>query len=118
MIKYKTKECYFELDDTTETKDKLYKFFTDLGFKKIPKTAKNEFKRAETFINDNGFTFGVIWFRNLSTIRFGTFGKAFVECSFDNIIGSLIPYSGHITLDFRNGTNKTCSFSVSDERGD
>lgn len=117
MIEYKMKECYFELDNTTETKDKLYQFFTDLGFRIIPKTAKNEFNRGETFTNDNGFTFDVIWFRNVSTIRFGTFGKAFIECSFDKIIGSLVPYSKHITLDFINGTIKTCSFSVSDDKG-
>jgi len=65
-------KVYFELDNTTETRDSLFDFFIKLGFAIVKKPKYNEpnYCRSATFTN-NGLTFDVIWFRNLAHIRIG-----------------------------------------------
>lgn len=110
-------KLYFELNDTTETHEQLINFFTeDLGFELIKnKPLGNEtyFNRVSQFTDNNGLVFDVIWYKNLANLRFGEWGKAFFECSFNKIIGSYIPNCDHITLDFLNNGKRTMLVSVS-----
>lgn len=106
-------KVYFELDNSTETREPLFDFFLQLGFALVKKPSFGEpgYHMAAQFTDNNGLTFDVIWFRNLAHIRIGEWGKAFIECSFTKIIGSFIPNSGHFTLDFMNGKNRTITIS-------
>jgi len=107
-------KVYFELDNSTETKEPLFSLFEKLGFTLVKKPSFDEpgYYRTATYTNNNGLTFDVIWFRNLAHIRIGEWGKAFIKCSFTKIIGSYLPNSEHLTLDFMNGENKTYTLSV------
>ena len=107
-------KVYFGLDDSIETKEPLFNFFEQLGFTVVKKPSFDEpgFNRTITYTNNDGLTFDVIWFRNLCTISIGEWGKAFIECSFNKIIGSYLPNSEHLTLDFMHGNHKVITLSV------
>lgn len=114
MNDVKMGEIYFKLDNTTETKEQLDNFFLELGFTLVKnKPLGSElFNRVSQFTNNDGLTFDVIWYKNLSHIRIGEWGKAFFENTFDRIVGSYIPNYEHITLDFMCGDKRTATLSV------
>jgi hypothetical protein len=107
-------EVYFQLDNSTDTKESLFDLFKQLGFilLKEPKFGEAGYFRTATFTNNDGLIFDIIWFKNLAHIRIGEWGKAFVECSFTKIQGSYIPNNEHITLDFVDVDKRTCTLSV------
>lgn len=111
-------KIYFELNDTTKTKEELDEFFISLGLRLIKKKPLGDelfFSRVSNFTNDDGLEFDVIWFKNLAHIRFGEWGKAFIEIPFTKIIASYIPNSGHLSFDFLNIENKTGEISIKRE---
>lgn len=115
MIKQvKMGEVCFELDNTVKTHEQLIEFFKSLGFILIKnESLGNEiFNRTSQFTNNDGLMFNIIWFKNLAHLRIGEWGKAFIECNFTKIIGSFIPNSGHVTLDFINVNNRTFTLSI------
>ena len=63
-------EVYFELNNTTETKEQLNQFFIDLGFQLLKKKPLGDelFNRVSRFTNNDGLEFDVIWFKNLAHI--------------------------------------------------
>lgn len=107
-------QIYFELNNTTDTKEQLEQFFIDLGFQLFEKKPLgNElFNRVSRFTNNDGLEFDIIWFKNLAHIRFGEWGKAFIECSFTKIIGSYAPNYEHLTFDFIDNRNRTSKISI------
>lgn len=107
-------QIYFQLNDTTDTKEYLNQFFIDLGFQLLKKKPLGDelFNRVSRFTNNDGLEFDVIWFRNLAHIRFGEWGKAFVEISFTKIIGSYVPNVDHNCFDFLDGEKKTGQISI------
>jgi len=107
-------QVYFELDNTTETKEKLSQFFIDAGFELLEKKLLgNElFSRVSRFTNNDGLEFDVIWFRNLAHIRFGEWNKAYIEFTFTKIIGSYVPDVDHFTFDFLDNQNRTGKISI------
>ena len=111
-------KVYFELDNSTETREPLFDFFEQLGFTIVKEPSFNEpgFYHTITYTNNDGLTFDVMWFRNLATIRIGEWGKAFIECSFNKIIGSFIPNSEHLTFDFMNDKTKKITLSVKNNK--
>jgi len=114
MDNVKMGEVYFELNNTTDTKEQLDQFFIDLGFQLLKKKPLGDelFNRVSRFTNNDGLEFDIIWFKNLAHIRFGEWGKAFFEYSFIKIIGSYIPNSGHYCFDFIDNQNKTGQISI------
>lgn len=114
MNNVKMGQVYFELNNSTETKEQLDQFFLDLGFQLVKKKPLGDelFNRVSRFTNNNGLEFDVVWFKNLAHIRLGEWGKAFIEITFTKIIGSYIPNSGHYCFDFIDVDKKTGQISV------
>lgn len=110
-------KVYFELDNSIETKEKLDQFFVDLGLTIVKnKSLGDEFFNRVSQVTDNDeLTFDVIWYKNLATIRFGGKGTAFLECKFNKIVGSYLPYVERVTLDFYNGQHRTCTLAVKNQ---
>lgn len=106
---------YFELDDTTGTRDQLIQFFKDLGFTLVKsESLKHEkpFERIFHFRDNDGLSFRITWYINLVHMRFGTWGKSLVECDFDRIEGAWVPFSDHLTLSLFRGKEKAATLAV------
>lgn len=114
MNNVKMGQVYFELNNSTETKEQLDQFFLDLGFQLVKKKPLGDelFNRVSRFTNNDGLEFDVIWFRNLAHIRFGEWNKAYIEFTFTKIIGSYVPDIDHFTFDFLDNQNRTGKISI------
>jgi len=59
MNNVKMGQVYFELNNSTETKEQLDQFFLDLGFQLVKKKPLGDelFNRVSRFTNNNGLEF-------------------------------------------------------------
>jgi hypothetical protein len=113
-------KLYFKIDGTTESRDKLIKFFEDWGFKSEPKSEVGDeyYKRGILFTNSTGFSVYVIWFINLVYIKIGEWGKGFMEVTFTEIVGSYVPYVDHNTFDFIYDKNRVLVLAIPRRKND
>lgn len=115
MEKIEMGQVYFKLDGKTETKEKLNDFFKRYGFEIVcekPLGNESYFNRVTRFTNGKGLEFDVIWFVNLSRIRFGDWESGYMENTFTRIIGSYLPDVDHLTFDFKDGDKTTLKISI------
>lgn len=105
-------EIYFDLNNDPEGQELLNDFFVGLGFTVVDRKGLEDnlyFKRVTVFRDDHGLQFSVIWFKNISTIRFGEWGKSFIDISFEKIKCALTSNNDHLTLGFMvDGKQKGC----------
>lgn len=102
----------FELNNNPDSQEPLNEFFMGLGFDVAGRKGDQYFKRITTFKDKHGLQFDIIWFKNISTIRFGEWGKSFVDIVFEKIVDANVPNVNHLTLDFMVGGKRTASMSI------
>lgn len=107
-------KVYFNLDGTTETKEKLNDFFISHGFKRVDEKplGSEMYKRVSRFTNEKKLEFDVIWFINLCHVRFGDWESGYIENIFTSIEGSYVPDVGHMTFDFKDNGKTTLRISI------
>lgn len=115
MPEYEMGSTCFQLDGTVNSREELETFLVNLGLtmvKKKPLGSNDSYNRVSEFTDGQGLIFGIIWFINLVTVHFGTNYGNFIEFEFNKIIGSYLPYTDHITLDFMYGTNRVAKIAI------
>ena len=115
MIEAEMGKVYFQIDGTTEGKEKLDDFFKQCGFREVyeePLSGEEYFKRTTRYANNNGLGFYVIWFVNVAHIRFGDWASGYMESSFTKIVGSYLQDVDHSTFNFMMVDKTTLKISL------
>jgi len=109
-----TRYCsYLKLNNDPDSREALIKFFEDNGFE-ITNNDNGNIRKFTAKKND--LTLMIIWFRNLSHVRVGSWGGCFIENSFDEIHGAITQNVGHNTYSFLNKGEVTLQLSVGREQ--
>jgi len=113
------KDKYFKLNNDVNSKEPLVRFIQSFGFTLMDKREDHEEYAQRTFFftDGNGFDFSICWYRNLSYMRIGKWGKTLIDVSFDCIREAWIPYQGHTTLSFECEGKSVAKFAIVKQEG-
>jgi hypothetical protein len=102
---------YFMLDGSTGTKQPLIDFFVNSGFRLVENSDPEDY-HTFCFTDDKGLDLEIVWYRNLSHIRFGNWDNTFCEVRFTRIVGSWLPREDHNTFDFYDEDKYSCTLAI------